>query len=177
MRSLSFAFLLLAVAVAGVAPFWQDAALAGPTGGINGVAYESQSGYMRGATVTLQPLGWQTMTSLIDGSFSFASVPNGSYTLQVTNPACTPFGCYKPTPVTVAGSKVFVSIFPNAFTPTPPPVGGVAELADGAGPISDAQEKTGRTGPLLPGLLAALGAASALLLGGAVWRGARRARR
>src|SRR3989304_1455244 len=123
---------MLAGAVFALAVSRLSSVLAG-SGSINGVVYESQSGYMRGATVTLQPLGLQTTTSLSDGSFSFSSVPDGSYTLTVS-PSCTPFGCYKSTPVTVAGTKVFVAIFPNASTPTPTatprPVGGVAQLPD-----------------------------------------------
>ena len=120
----------------------QGSPLAGPTatpvssgGEISGTVFESFSGFLRGATVTLAPLGWEDVTSVSDGSFSFLSVPAGDYTLVVKNPGCTPFGCYKPEPVTVADSKVFVSIFPNPLatdtptpTATPVVVGGIAQL-------------------------------------------------
>lgn len=149
-----------------------------PGGVINGTVFESFSGYLRGATVTLSPLGWEDVTSVSDGSFLFASVPDGDYTLIVKNPGCTPFGCYKPEPVTVSGSKVFVSIFPNPLptdTPTPtatPPgaVGGIAELP-GLGVSSEAAPSASERGSnwLLVGI-ATSSALAALATGVAAWR-------
>jgi hypothetical protein len=79
------------------------------------------SGVLRGATVTLEPLGWMTTTSLDQGRFAFAGIPNGRYTLTIS-PSCTPFGCYDPTPVTVAGVDVEVLIQPRPLaTPTHTP--------------------------------------------------------
>ena len=164
----------------------QGGPLAGPTatpinpgGVINGTVFESFSGFMRGATVTLAPLGWEDVTSLSDGSFLFASVPDGDYTLIVTNPACTPFGCYKPEPVTVSGSKVFVNIFPNPLptdTPTPTPtatpgaVGGIAELPGlhlSPETVPSASERGSNW--LLGGLATSI-ALAALATGVAAWR-------
>jgi hypothetical protein len=84
-----------------------------PKNGINGTLFESQSGFMRGAIVRLEPLGAQTTTSIQDGSFFFLGIPDGSYTIVVLDPACTPFGCYYPYPVNVSGQKVSVSIYPK----------------------------------------------------------------
>jgi hypothetical protein len=83
--------------------------------GVNGTLFESQSGFMRGATVRLEPLGIETTTSEQDGSFSFILIPDGIYTIVVVNPGCTPFGCYYPYPVVVSGEKVSVSIYPKPF--------------------------------------------------------------
>ena len=70
--------------------------------------------------MTLQPLGLQTMT-ILDGSFGFEEVPDGTYFL-IVSPGCTPFGCFEPTPVTLAGAPVLdIVIAPLAFTPTPTP--------------------------------------------------------
>ena len=164
----------------------QSGPLAGPTatpinpgGAINGTVFESFSGYLRGATVTLAPLGWEDVTSVSDGSFSFAAVPDGDYTLIVKSPGCTPFGCYKPEPVTVAGSKVFVSIYPNPLatvTPTPTPtatpraVGGIAELPR-LRPFSETSPAASEGGSnwLLAGLATSI-ALAALATGVAAWR-------
>ncbi len=63
--------------------------------------------------MTLQPLGLQTTTSVADGSFAFADIPNGSYELGVS-PGCTPFGCYhNPNPVIVQDADVYVTIYPK----------------------------------------------------------------
>lgn len=79
-------------------------------------------GRMRGVWVTLLPLGRTVQTSVADGSFAFAGVPDGNYTLSLGG-YCNPFGCYPDTPVTVAGADVFVTICPVAplptWTPTP----------------------------------------------------------
>ncbi|MBI3976839.1 MAG: Ig-like domain-containing protein [Chloroflexi bacterium] len=74
-------------------------------------------GALRGATVTLLPLAWETTTSLTDGSFAFALVPAGSYTLAVS-PQCTAYGCYEPVAVTM-DDDVTVVVRPVPFTPTP----------------------------------------------------------
>lgn len=89
-------------------------------------------GAMRGFTVTLEPLGFSTVTELSAGEFSFPNVPPGEYTLNVS-PGCNPFGCWPPTAVTVTDQDVFVSVCPLALetptstptatpTPTTPPV-------------------------------------------------------
>ena len=75
-------------------------------------------GAMRGVTVTLLPLARETTTSLVDGSFALFNVPNGTYSI-VVSPSCNPFGCYEPTPVTVADADVNVLVAPAALTPTP----------------------------------------------------------
>ena len=89
---------------------------------ISGTVSESSSGVLRGATVTLEPLGLQTQTSLIPGgSFAFHGVPSGTYALNVS-PRCTPFGCYEAMPVDVDDADVVVSIVALPLpTPTPPP--------------------------------------------------------
>jgi hypothetical protein len=80
------------------------------------------SGRMRGVTVTLEPLGWTTQTSLgpDGGLFEFDPVPPGDYTLTVT-PGCNPFGCWRDTPVPVTGEHARVEICMDAPTPAVPP--------------------------------------------------------
>ncbi|MCI0855464.1 MAG: hypothetical protein J4N98_02150, partial [Chloroflexi bacterium] len=80
---------------------------------INGTLYEGPSGLMRGATVRLDPLGSQAITSVQDGSFTFFGVPDGSYTIVVLT--CSYVGCYVPFPVNVSGQKVSLSIYPKPF--------------------------------------------------------------
>jgi uncharacterized repeat protein (TIGR01451 family) len=72
-------------------------------------------GALRGATVTLNPTGLTTLTSISDGSFEFTNVPNGGYWLTVS-PACTGFGCYPATAAIVDGADAFVTIHPCVST-------------------------------------------------------------
>ncbi len=151
----------------GYDPSWQSSPV--PTSGvINGTVYESYSGVLRGAMVTLHPLELQTTTSISDGSFSFTNIPYGTYTLTV-NPGCTPFGCYKTTQVVLSSSKVSVSIYPNLFTPTPTStpaaVGGITKLA-----------QVGITQRSGAPLFAIVAVAGAFALGGAAWYARKRQR-
>src|SRR5262249_17746816 len=66
-----------------------------------------ECGGRRRATVTPAPLGLQTQTSLSDGVFTFPNVLPGSYTVTIS-PACTPFGCYQPTSVSLFVADTFV---------------------------------------------------------------------
>jgi len=70
------------------------------------------NGAMRGVTVQLEPLGLATQTDLEGGRFSFEDIPSGDYRLSVS-PACTPFGCWPETPVTIAGSDLEVELCPS----------------------------------------------------------------
>lgn len=75
-------------------------------------------GAMRGAEVTLEPLGLATTSNPCCGGFVFENVPNGNYTLRVDG--CNPFGCWKPTQITVANDDVLgVRIGMNGPTATP----------------------------------------------------------
>ena len=80
---------------------------------INGTLFESESGYMRGARVRLDPLGTKVVTSVQNGSFTFFGVPDGDYTIVVLT--CSYVGCYVPLRVSVSGEKLNVSIYPKPF--------------------------------------------------------------
>jgi Tol biopolymer transport system component len=149
---------------------WQSSAV--PTSGtINGTVYESPSGYMRGASLTLNPLGMKTTTSVYDGSFSFPNIPFGAYTITVH--ICPPYGCYGTVQVNHSTAKTYVAIYPTPNTPTPAPtpaaVGGSTKLA-----AVQAGRDSSWSGPGLA--LAAGVTAAALLAAGGVFRSARRRR-
>lgn len=76
------------------------------------------SGRMRGVTVTLDPLGLSTDTSVGSdgGFFEFSNVPPGDYVLRVAQ-GCNPFGCWIDTPVQVVDAPVDVEICMDELTP------------------------------------------------------------
>lgn len=80
------------------------------------------AGRMRGVTVTLQPLGLSTQTTVgVDGGlFAFEAVPPGNYTLTVS-PACNPFGCWRETPVVVTDEFVQTAVCMDGPAPAVPP--------------------------------------------------------
>ena len=154
----------------GFDPSWQSSAV--PTSGtINGTVYESPSGYMRGAKVTLHPLELQATTSTSDGSFSFNNVPFGNYTLTVGT--CSYYGCYATTNVTLSSAKSYVAIYPTAFTPTPAPtpaaVGGSTKLA-----AVQVGRSSSWSGPGFAALAAGVAAVALVAAGGALWSARRR---
>jgi hypothetical protein len=74
---------------------------------------------MRGVTITLLPPGRTAESSLLDGSFIFENISNGTYTLRVS-PGCNPYGCYPDETVTVFEDDVLgVELCPVAVSPTP----------------------------------------------------------
>ena len=108
---------------------------------ISGTLFESGSGVLRGATVTLEPMGLQTQTSLLPGgSFAFQGIPPGTYTLTVA-PQCTPFGCYRSTPVAVDDADVVVSIVPEPL-PTPAPTATASPVPTPIRVLTPIQEPT-----------------------------------
>lgn len=76
------------------------------------------TGFMRGITVVLDPLGLTTRTAIgpdpgVAGTFAFDDVPPGDYTLTIS-PSCNPSGCWPPTPVRVVDRDVEVLICNSA---------------------------------------------------------------
>jgi hypothetical protein len=82
------------------------------------------NGAMRGVTVALEPIGYQTQTSVADGRFELGNVPPGDYTVRVLN-RCNPFGCWEAETIRVDAEDVDLTICMTAIdpgaTPTPTP--------------------------------------------------------
>jgi hypothetical protein len=72
------------------------------------------TGEYAGVLVALEPLG-RTVITASDGTFAFAAVPDGDYTL-IVEPGCSPSSyCFEPVAVAVRGSDVSLEV---CFSPS-----------------------------------------------------------